>query len=152
MSYIDKSLLSSERVLYRTQAHWIVFMPALIWTVMALFFLSLTYNPVISMVGYLFCLAAIPAWIQAVIWFNVTEFGVTDQRVIIKVGFISRLTLETLLQKIESIQVSQGILGRLLNYGTVTVCGTGGTRDVFKNVDDPLAFRRAVQTQLAKVQ
>lgn len=151
MSYIDNNLLPSERVLYRTQAHWVVFLFPIFWSVLAIYMLSAKYNPVVNMVGYLLGVAAIFTWLQAAIIYASSEFGVTDKRVIIKVGFIRRNTLETLLQKIESLQVSQGILGRIFNYGTITVCGTGGTRDIFKNIDDPLAFRRAVQEQIHQV-
>lgn len=63
-------------------------------------------------------------------------------------GFISRYIVELNLNKVESLTVDQGIIGRVLNCGTVTVNGTGGVRTVFKSIDDPLAFRRTVNTQL----
>lgn len=151
MSYIDNNLLPSERILYRTQAHWVVFLFPLFWSLMSLYFLSVTGNPVFKLVGYLLGIAAFFTWIQASIVFSSSEFGLTDKRVIIKVGLIRRNTLETLLQKIESLQVSQSILGRIFNFGTITVCGTGGSRDIFKNIDDPLVFRRAVQEQIHQV-
>ena len=55
--------------------------------------------------------------------------------------------METLLQKIEAISVDQSISGRILNYGTITIVGTGGTREFFESIANPLAFRRAVQEQ-----
>ena len=51
------------------------------------------------------------------------------------------------MSKVESVEVRQGILARLLNYGTIVVIGTGGTKEPFDMIDDPLAFRRAVQSQ-----
>lgn len=149
MSYIDNNLLPSERVLYRTQAHWIVFLPALLWSAIALYALSVHSNPAYTLLGYFSGIAAVPTWIQASINFATSEFGLTDKRVIIKVGLIQRNTLETLLQKVEGFQVSQSILGRLFNFGTITVCGTGGSRDVFRNIDNPLAFSRAVHEQIS---
>ena len=73
-----------------------------------------------------------------------TEFAVTNRRVIAKMGFIRRHTLEMLLLKIESVAVQQSILGRLLNFGTVTVTGTGGTREGFKAIVEPLAARSKI--------
>jgi uncharacterized membrane protein YdbT with pleckstrin-like domain len=151
MSYIENNLLLSERILYRTQAHWIVFLFPLGWSLLSLYFLSIVVNPVITLCGYLLGIAALFTWSQAIAIYASSEFGLTDKRVIIKVGLIRRNTLETLLQKVESLQVSQSILGRLFNFGTITVCGTGGSRDVFRNIDDPLAFRRAVQEQIHQV-
>jgi len=63
-----------------------------------------------------------------------SEFAITNKRVIIKVGLISRKTLEMNLSKIESVNVDQSILGRILRYGTLTVIGTGGTRETFTTI------------------
>ena len=71
--------------------------------------------------------------------------AVTNKRVIIKVGLISRRTAELNLNKVENIGVNQSILGRILNYGTITVVGTGGTHEQFRWVASPIEFRRAVQ-------
>src|SRR5260221_134503 len=74
-----------------------------------------------------------------------SEFAITNRRVIIKVGFISRKTLEMNLSKIESVNVDQGIWGRMLGYGTITIIGTGGTKETFGNISGPLEFRRQFQ-------
>ena len=76
-----------------------------------------------------------------------SEFAVTNKRVVIKIGFLSRRTIELNMSKVESVQVDQDIIARLLNYGTITVIGTGGTREPFAQIDDPLSFRHAVQAQ-----
>ena len=60
-------------------------------------------------------------------------------------GFIQRHTVETMLGKVESIGVEQSLVGRVLDYGTILVVGTGGTQDSFKNIANPLEFRRKVQ-------
>jgi uncharacterized membrane protein YdbT with pleckstrin-like domain len=74
-----------------------------------------------------------------------SEFAVTTTRLIFKVGLISRYTAELLLARVESIGVQQGLAGRLLNYGDLTVTGTGGAREVFGRVRDPIGFRNHVQ-------
>ena len=65
-----------------------------------------------------------------------------------KLGFIERESLETLLSKIEAIGVDQGIVGRMLGYGTITITGTGGTEESFPRIADPLEFRRQIQSQV----
>jgi len=74
-----------------------------------------------------------------------SEFAVTTSRLILKVGLISRYTTELLLAKVESIGVQQGLIARLLNYGDLTVTGTGGAREIFRRVRDPIGFRNHVQ-------
>ena len=66
---------------------------------------------------------------------------------VIKVGFINRKTLEMVLTKVETIRVDQSILGRVLNYGTIVVTGTGGTNEPFTSIANPLEFRRQVQAR-----
>jgi uncharacterized membrane protein YdbT with pleckstrin-like domain len=70
----------------------------------------------------------------------------------VRVGFIHRNSLEVLLNKVEGIQVNQGILGRILGFGSITVSGTGGTKDPFHKIDAPLEFRKKAQEQIASVQ
>ena len=84
--------------------------------------------------------------------FVTSVFVVTDQRVLIKVGWIQRRSLETLLAKIEGIVVEQGLGGRLFGYGNIIVTGTGGTHERFDMIADPMQFRKHVQEQIASGQ
>jgi uncharacterized membrane protein YdbT with pleckstrin-like domain len=49
-----------------------------------------------------------------------------------------------LLPKIESVSVNQNVLGRLLNFGTVTVTGTGGTKESFRAIVNPMGVRKKI--------
>ena len=82
---------------------------------------------------------------------RVPDVGVRrhGQRVIVKVGLVQRQTLELLLRQVEAISVDQSIMGRIFNYGSVTLSGTGGVRGVFHNIAAPLEFRRKIQSQTA---
>lgn len=73
------------------------------------------------------------------------EFAITNKRVIIKTGLISRKTFEMNHSKIESVNVEQGVLGRLLGYGTIRVVGSGGTKEAFSKIQNPLVFRKKFQ-------
>ncbi len=84
-------------------------------------------------------LAAIPAMLSA--WS--TELVVTSVRIIAKHGLVSRRTTEMLHRKIESLSVHQSIPGRLLNYGTLVIHGTGGGQESIPNIARPLDFRNA---------
>ncbi len=81
--------------------------------------------------------------------YKTSEFAVTDKRVVIKVGWIRRRTLETMLSKVEGVGVDQSLTGRMLGYGSIEVTGTGGTREEFTRIADPLEFRRQVQAAIS---
>jgi uncharacterized membrane protein YdbT with pleckstrin-like domain len=73
-----------------------------------------------------------------------TELAVTDRRVIYKTGFISRQTVEMNVDKIETVVVDQSLLGRLLDYGTVHVKGTGQGIGNLRQVAAPLHVRNSI--------
>ena len=81
-----------------------------------------------------------------------SEFGVTNKRVIGKVGFIRRSSTELLLTRVEGIQVRQSIMGRMLGYGSVTISGTGGLKEPFHKISNPLELRRVVQEQITNIE
>ena len=148
MPYVEEHLLPGEEVVYRASLHW----TALITPVAtALLLLALGGVAVYfwSSWGYAIAgLALVPlAW--AYITQTSSEFAVTNKRVVIKVGWIQRSTLEILLSKVEAVGVDQGLIARVLDYGTITVTGTGGTDEQFARLAKPLEFRRQVQAQVS---
>jgi uncharacterized membrane protein YdbT with pleckstrin-like domain len=140
MSYVSNSLLPGEHVTHETRLHKMMFALPILATLssLALAFASPPAAGVLAGVGLAWALGV---WVR----YTSSEFAVTDKRVIIKVGLMHRRTLEMLLIKVEAISVDQSIAGRIFGYGTIVVVGTGGTREAFENIADPLEFRRAVQ-------
>ena len=86
-------------------------------------------------------LVALFTGLRAFIRRAATELAVTDHRVIYKTGLLSRHTIEMNRDKVESVDVDQSLLGRILGYGTVIVRGTGGSLEPMRNIGDPLTFR-----------
>ncbi|MBL3676887.1 MAG: PH domain-containing protein [Alphaproteobacteria bacterium] len=74
-----------------------------------------------------------------------TEIAVTNRRLIFKRGLVSRQVEEMNIDRIEGVEVSQGILGRILGYGRVVVHGMGIGRMVLPTMANPVVFRKAVQ-------
>jgi uncharacterized membrane protein YdbT with pleckstrin-like domain len=149
--YIDDILQPGEKVLYSTNAHWIFYLPAIGAWIVALLFLVLS-RLFVDSTATLFCLAlAVIAAIFAIYkmltaWFHrwTTETDVTNLRVVHKTGFIKRRTFEMSLDKVESVDVNQSILGRLLNYGNVTVRGVGEGAETIQTIASPLDFRNHI--------
>ncbi|MCB9610686.1 MAG: PH domain-containing protein [Planctomycetes bacterium] len=88
--------------------------------------------------------------IGAFLFYWSSEFAVTNRRVLCKYGFISRTTIEVLLSKVETIRVKQGVWGRVFDYGTVIITGTGGAIDGFPRISSPMKFRHKIQEQVAE--
>ena len=140
-AYIDASLGDGERVLYRAGVSWVVYLaPVMMATFGAVWAVTGGGVPGLALV-----VAGVLSGAGAFIRQATSEFAVTTGRVVVKTGLFSRSSIEIQLAKLESVEVKQDILGRLLNYGTVTVSGTGGTHEPFAMIDDPMGFRRAIQ-------
>jgi uncharacterized membrane protein YdbT with pleckstrin-like domain len=150
MSYLDDHLLAGEQIVYRARLHWIVFgasIAVMVMGVVLAIVLQATQGAYwylgLALVGIGLLLAIGPA-----IRYISSEFAVTNKRVLSKVGFIERESDETMLTKVEAVAVDQGIVGRLLGFGTVTITGTGGTQEPFPRISHPLEFRRQIQSQV----
>ena len=148
--YIDEILQPGEKVLYSTNAHWIFYFPAIVaWIVVVVLLIVGTVVPPLVPLSWaaaaVIAVAAVYFTIRG--WFHrlTTETDVTDRRVVHKTGFINRHTFEIALDKIASVEVNQTILGRILNYGDVTIVSMGEVRpQPIKTIASPLAFRSAI--------
>jgi uncharacterized membrane protein YdbT with pleckstrin-like domain len=147
--YIDEILQPGEKVLYSTNAHWIFYLPAIVSWIVALVLVAASLAvPSMAVLG----LPAAAVVAVVAIYFNVkgwfhrltTETDVTDRRVVHKTGFIKRRTFEIALDKIESVDVEQSILGRIFNFGDVTILGVGEGKQTISTIASPLAFRSAI--------
>jgi uncharacterized membrane protein YdbT with pleckstrin-like domain len=149
--YIDEILQPGEKVLYSTNAHWMFYLPAIAAWIVALILLVL--SRVTTTEGIvLLCLSGSAVMAIAGLYWSVkawfhrwtTETDVTNLRVIHKTGFITRKTFEMSLDKVESVDVNQSILGRILNYGDVTILGVGEGKQTISTIASPLAFRNSI--------
>jgi uncharacterized membrane protein YdbT with pleckstrin-like domain len=154
MSYLDDHLLDGERIVYRARLHWTIFATSIVVVLLGVtlgIILSI-YEPAYWYLGALLVGIGLLLAIGPAINYTSSEFAVTNKRVLSKVGFIERESDETLLTKVEAIGVDQGIVGRLLGFGTVTITGTGGTEESFPKISKPLEFRRQIQNQVVALE
>ncbi|WP_052445048.1 PH domain-containing protein [Chromohalobacter japonicus] len=130
MSYIEESLSKGEEIYGAYGFHWFAWVPVAIWAILGLVTLFLT-------------------WIIALYLFlslKFTDRGFTNKRVILKTGIISRNTQEMKLTSIETVEIRQGILGRILGYGTMKVTGRGVSDVEMKYLDDPMSVKRKLES------
>jgi uncharacterized membrane protein YdbT with pleckstrin-like domain len=149
VGYVERHLLPDERILYKTRLHWILYTKALLVALVGIVLAGLLSQvadpPWLWYLGVAVAVAGALWWVVRWIELMTSEFAVTSMRLIFKVGLVARYTTELLLPKVESISVTQGLVGRMLNYGDLVVTGTGGAREVFARVHDPVGFRNEVQ-------
>jgi len=114
-SYVNKNLIKGETVEYEAHLHWKIY-----FTLSGLF--TLFIYPYIRQIT--------------------SEFVITSKRVVVKRGLWARTTFEMNLNKIETVNVDQSIWGRIFGFGTITIVGTGGTREMAESISKPLEFRK----------
>lgn len=157
MSYIKETLMPDENLSYYTKPHWMVFYPVVLWFIISLFALIVAElhgslivygTSLYGLISFLTFIVTIYYVFSSIITYCASEYGVTNKRVLVKTGFIKRNSLEIILARIESIQVEQSVLGRIFNYGTIIIAGTGGCRDPFYFIPAPLKFRKKVQEEI----
>lgn len=165
MGYIDKTLVPGEHVVYETRLHWIVMIGHVIFGLVLLalagFLAWYAYHhpalPPRQLHAFYWgalaaALIAIAVFVAGSIRRNATEMAVTNRRVVIKTGLASRRTIEMLLNKVETIEVTEPGMGRILGYGSILVIGTGGTSEPFHKIAHPVEFRNRVQMEIERLQ
>jgi uncharacterized membrane protein YdbT with pleckstrin-like domain len=150
MSYYTKVLQPDEQVKYIGKLHWTIYRNSILlgisMLIVAGFSISLPDNQrsVALVVAAILAVLAIISFLGA--WFvrASTEIVVTDKRIIHKVGWIARRTEEINITKVETVDVAQGVTGRILDFGTVLIKGIGGSWEPLRRVASPLQLRNAI--------
>lgn len=130
MSYIEQSLSSGEAVVARFRLHWFSRIPLALWIVLGLVTFGVTW------------LIAIYEYLRL----RAIEQGVTNKRVVYKTGIIGRKSEEMKLTSIETVEINQGVMGRVFNFGDVKVTGRGTSDVVFRGISDPMSVKRQIES------
>lgn len=145
MSYVQSVLQPGEQVIVRGRLHWIMALPGWIALLAGLVVAFLLQANMAGLVGGL-ALAGLGLILLIRAWFQqwTTEIAVTDRRFLVKRGFIRRITYEMNQDKVETVEVDQSVFGRLMDFGTVIVRGTGSGIEGIRYVASPLRLRSAI--------
>ena len=135
MSYVTQSLIQGERIVIQGKFHWSYSLTAWINVVVGVVVgAALIFPLVLTLIGLVML---VRKW--------TTEIAVTNRRLIYKRGWIARKTDEINLNRIEEINLKQGIGGRIFGYGTLVCFGTGSGDIEIPSIGSPLTFRKAIQ-------
>ena len=148
MRYIERILQPGETLVYSGKIHWVIYLPAMILALVALAVLTQAKS---GPTGLSWLIFSIACWLGAGVafvsgWFRrwTTEIDVTNRRIVYKCGLIKRHTVEMNMDKVESVDVDQSVFGRMLNYGDITIRGTGEGIEPLYRISAPLDFRNHV--------
>lgn len=144
MGYVDTNLVANEKVVRVGKVHWGIYIPGAIWAVLGTLLMIADAAPV----GVFFFMIGGLVLVRAFLYAYSTELAITDKRVIAKFGLVRRQTVELLHSKVEGLSVDQGILGRVLDFGTVVVNGTGSGRTPIRGISQPLEFRKSALAEI----
>lgn len=126
-SYVEGALVKDEKIVHLGHIS--------LWSEWHLIALGVVLLPVVG-IGLIFL-------IMAYVRYKTTELAITTKRVIVKHGFVRRRTIEININKVESIQVDQEILGRMFNFGTLVISGAGNPQAPITGISSPMEFRKA---------
>jgi membrane protein YdbS with pleckstrin-like domain len=150
MSYVDAVLQPGERVKAVGRLHWVIFFRAILLAAVG-FGLLAAAREVAPQIRDMFVIAAgivlvlaLLAFLQAWVRRSITELAVTDHRVIYKRGFLRRHTVEMNMDKVETVDVDQTVMGRLLGFGSIRVRGTGQGFENLRRIGSPVQLRNAI--------
>jgi uncharacterized membrane protein YdbT with pleckstrin-like domain len=154
MAYYTKVLRPDETVHFVGRLHWLVYSQGIFFLALGALLLAASFavfenrdaeaSNVVAVAALLAALISLPCFVGAGIRRVTTEIVVTDKRVIYKRGLFSRHTVEMNISKIETVDVEQGIVGRVFGFGTVLIRGTGAGFEPLRRIADPLGLRSAI--------
>jgi uncharacterized membrane protein YdbT with pleckstrin-like domain len=148
MSYVERVLQPGEQVRYISSIHWIMYWPGVtvaLLAVAAYWFGETRLLPKVWLyTAYALALVAVVLLVQEWYQWWITEIAVTNRRVIYKRGLIRLQTNEMNMDKVESVQVNQSVLGRMFDFGTVKILGTGEGFEALRTIAGPIKLRNSI--------
>ena len=150
MSYIDKSLLPDEKIIFKTGKHLIIFYVPALFGLMSLGFYFAPHK-LIQQIAFLPALLMLFTGFNQWLLYITAEFTITNRRIVLREGFFFRHINEMRLTTVSNMSINQSPLGQLLGYGTLIAAPFGGSNDIFTAISHPFEFQKAAQLQLDKL-
>jgi len=156
VAYLDTLLQPGESILARSRPHWIILLAPIAEVIAAVIVAMATFvvlpHGQLALLGYgiavILGVGGALHLIARALTRSTTEYGVTNMRVVQKRGIVSLHTIEMNLDKVESVDVDQSLIGRMFGFGTVAIHGVGSRWDPIIGIEDPLGFRSAITTHI----
>lgn len=135
--------MDNQQIVYQARLHWILF----VWPILFLCFSAWLGARFASFHQVSLLLMIIGMIWTALMWltYQFSSLTIKQKQVILRTGILVRKTIDIPLSKIESIDITQSIIGSLFKYGALVVTGTGGTQQSIGYIARPLTCRRHIE-------
>jgi len=147
MSFIEKNLANNEKIVYKGNLHWWIYMKNILLIVFGVIIINAAKNNLGSGVGGVLVMIALIGLVGAYMRSKSSEFVVTNRRIMLKTGVLRRKLVELQLNRAEGLSVDQGIIGRMFNFGSIIVT-SGGVKEVFSPIAKPYEFKKQVNNAI----
>ncbi len=150
--YVEEMLAQNERILLRARKHWSVLFGNIaleILLIIALFVISFALAPLVAFptvpLGLVLMLVPLVGMVRDVLlWYN-RQYIVTNRRVIQTSGVFSKDVVDSSLEKVNDVKLSQSFWGRLFDYGDIEILTASEVgANVFRSIGDPIRFKTAM--------
>jgi uncharacterized membrane protein YdbT with pleckstrin-like domain len=149
-SYIQGLLGENERILLVTRQHWFVLFSNILLEILLIVLLIVGVSAAVVVnpqAGFGFVLVLVPLigmLRDILIWSN-REYIVTNRRVVQISGVFSKDVVDSSLEKVNDVKMSQSFFGRLFDYGDVEILTASEIGvNLFKRIGDPVKFKTAM--------
>lgn len=146
MGYLENNLSAGEDVVYKAKLHWFLFAQPVILLLLG-WWLYGTETKVIHYGGIFLLFIGVVSLVQRIMVKIGSVYAVTNKRVILKTGVVSRKALDMVLAKCEGLHIKQSVWGRIFGFGTITVT-TGGATSSYPFIANPLRFKKEINQQI----
>jgi uncharacterized membrane protein YdbT with pleckstrin-like domain len=150
--YLEEMLGENEQILLRARKHWSVLFGNIVLEIVliiALVVLSLTLLPIVAFpvvpLGFVLLLVPLIGMTRDfLIWYN-RQYIVTNRRVIQTAGVFSKDVVDSSLEKVNDVKLSQSFWGRMFDYGDIEILTASEVgANVFRSIGEPIKFKTAM--------
>jgi uncharacterized membrane protein YdbT with pleckstrin-like domain len=149
-NYIQNMLGENERIILVTRQHGFVLFSSIVAeivvtliVVVAITAMAIT-NPIVAL-GFLLALVPIAIMVRDILVWSNHQYIVTNRRVIQISGIFNKDVVDSSLEKVNDVKMTQSFFGRLFDYGDVEILTASEIGvNLFKRIGDPVKFKTAM--------
>ncbi|MBA4697194.1 MAG: PH domain-containing protein [Legionella sp.] len=132
-----------SNVVYTARLHWILFLGPVLFMLLILY--AITHLFLLTGSAILLFLLGL-AWLGAIwVTYTFSYLEIKPRKISLRTGIFVREIVDISMDKIESIDIRQSILGSILQYGSLVITGTGGSHRMIHYLKNPLTCRRYIE-------
>lgn len=158
-TYLHSLLGEREKIIRISHQHWFVLFSAIFFEIVLILIifavcvaLSVSINAtqpgiviIIVAVSFIALLIPLGTMIRDILIWSNHMFIVTNRRIMQITGIFNKSVMDSSLEKVNDVKMSQTALGRMFNYGDVEILTASELGvNLFRKIEDPVGFKTAM--------